>query len=87
MHDAVTGMMIHYRFTLACFSRHPDWSVRAGGIARLVEVLGHGSTEAQDQAAGALAALALENTKNELSIADLIVSLTLTLTRTLTLGS
>ena len=47
----------------------------AGGIEKLVAVLGLGSVRAQDQAAGALAALALENTKNELSIAELIVSL------------
>lgn len=47
----------------------------AGGIAPLVAVLGLGSVRAQEQAAGALAALALDNTKNEISIAKLIVSL------------
>ena len=46
----------------------------AGGIAPLVAVLGLGSVRAQEQAAGALASLALGNTKNELSIAKLIVS-------------
>ena len=46
----------------------------AGGIARLVAVLSLGSERAQEQAAGALASLALDNTKNELSIAKLLVS-------------
>ena len=46
----------------------------AGGIAPLVAVLGLGSVRAQEQAAGALASLALDNSKNELSIAKLIVS-------------
>ena len=46
----------------------------AGGIAPLVAVLGLGSERAQEQAAGALASLALDNAKNELSIAKLIVS-------------
>lgn len=47
----------------------------AGGIAPLVAALGLESVRGQEQAAGALAALALDNTKNELSIAKLIVSL------------
>ena len=47
----------------------------ADGIAKLVSVLGVGSERAQDQAAGALAALALGNTSNENSIAELIVGL------------
>ena len=45
------------------------------GIAPLVAVLGLGSARTQEQAAGALAALALDNTKNELSIAELVVTL------------
>ena len=47
----------------------------ANGIARLVALLGNGSARAQDQAAGALAALALNNVKNELAIAQMIVTL------------
>ena len=47
----------------------------AGGIKPLVAVLGLDSVRAQEQAASALAALALDNTKNELSIAELIVTL------------
>ena len=45
----------------------------AGGIAKLVSVLGLASVRAQDQASGALAALALDNVKNEQSIAQLLV--------------
>ena len=47
----------------------------ADGIARLVAVLGVGSDRAQDQAAGALAALALGNSSNEECIARLLVEL------------
>ena len=47
----------------------------AGGISKLVVVLGQGSLRAQDQAAGALAALALDNMKNEFSIAEMMVAL------------
>ena len=47
----------------------------ADGIAPLVAVLGLGSARAQEQAAGALAALALDNSQNEVTTATLIVSL------------
>ena len=47
----------------------------AGGIAPLVATLGQESIRAQEQAAGALASLALDNTKNELSIATMMVTL------------
>ena len=47
----------------------------AGGIAPLVAVLGLSSHEAREQAATALAALALDNTKNEEAIALFLVSL------------
>ena len=47
----------------------------AGGIPPLVAVLGLVSEKAREKAAGALAALALDNMKNELAIAQLIVSL------------
>ena len=59
-------------------SQHYDNQVAvadAGGIAPLVAVLGLTSVRAQEQAAGALASLALDNTANEGSIAQLIVSL------------
>ena len=46
-----------------------------GGVAPLVAVLGLGSARAQEQAAGALAALALDNPTNEKSIATMLVSL------------
>ena len=45
-----------------------------GGIAPLVAALGLDSVKAQENAAGALASLALDNTKNEQSIAKLIVT-------------
>lgn len=48
---------------------------QAGGIAPLVACLGLASTRAQEQSAGALAALALDNKVNESSIATLIVEL------------
>ena len=63
---------------LNCFSRSP--AVLAQEFAMLDQisqgraVLGLGSVRAQEQAAGALASLALDNAKNELSIAKLIVS-------------
>ena len=47
----------------------------AGGIPPLVAVLGLTSEKAREQAAGALASLALDNTKNMSAIAQLIVSL------------
>lgn len=47
----------------------------AGGIAPLVAVIGLDSERAQEQAAGALAALALDNMANRSSIAELIVAL------------
>ena len=47
----------------------------AGGIAPLVAVLGLASNEARERAATALAALALDNTKNEEAIALFLVSL------------
>lgn len=47
----------------------------AEGIGPLVNVLGLGTVRANEQAAGALAALALDNVKNELSIANRIVAL------------
>ena len=47
----------------------------AGGIAPLVAVLGLDSVRAQRQAGNALAALALDNTLNQSSIAKLMVSL------------
>ena len=52
-----------------------DAVAEAGGIAPLVAVLGLDSVKAQEQAAGALAALALDNATNEASIAGLVVSL------------
>ena len=46
----------------------------AGGIAPIVAVVGLDSIKAQEQAAGALAALALNNDKNETFVAELVVS-------------
>ena len=47
----------------------------AGGIAPLAAVIGLNSIRAQEQAAGALAALALDNPQNVVAIAGLLVSL------------
>ena len=61
-----------------CIGKHHENQVaiaNAGGIAPLVAVLGLTSEKAREQAAGALAALALNNTENEEAIAQLIVSL------------
>ena len=47
----------------------------ADGIASLVRLLGSGSVRAQEYAAEALASLALDNVKNEVVIAELVVDL------------
>ena len=47
----------------------------AGGIAPLVAALGRGSMRLQEQSAGTLASLALDNPKNAMSIMGLIVAL------------
>lgn len=48
---------------------------KAGGVAPLVSLLGYGGTYAQEQAAGALASIALDNPDNEGAIAEMVVGL------------
>ena len=59
-------------------SRHPPNQkaiAEAGGLAPLVALLGMGKPETQTKAAGALAAIALDNPKNQDTIATMLVQL------------
>ena len=57
------------------FSANHAQIADAGGLAPLVALLGVGGAETQLQAAGALAAIALDNPQNQNTIATMLVQL------------